>query len=288
LARCEAIVFTSEFDFERCHKKNDQCHVEQKNGSVVRRMVGYDRYEGRPACQQLASLYGVLRLYVNFFQPSQKLISKERPGGKVIKKYDQAKTPYQQVLASDSIPEEVKAELRELYQGLDPVTLFRQLEFYQDSLWQYAWRPSNEDMKANEVMKEQPEERTVPELPAGKNKLPLAPKANSPEPLSRYWRRSGKTTKYHSVKRSWRTRHDPYELVWEKVERELEQNPNLCVKDYFQTLQREYPGQFKQGQLRTLQRRVKEWRAKRATPYSMVIHPMISLDRFMIKIKTVR
>jgi hypothetical protein len=233
-------------------------------------------YEGRPACQQLASLYGALRLYVNFFQPSQKLISKERRGSKVIKKYDQAKTPYQRVLASDSIPEEVKAELRELYQGLDPVALFRQLEFYQDSLWQYAWRPSNEDMKANEVMKEQPEERAVPELPAGKDKLPLAPKANSPEPLSRYWRRSGKTTKYHSVKRSWRTRHDPYELVWDKVERELEQNPNLCVKDYFQTLQREYPGQFKQGQLRTLQRRVKEWRAKRATPYAMVIHPMIN------------
>jgi hypothetical protein len=63
-------------------------------------------YEGRPACQQLASLYGVLRLYVNFFQPSLKLISKERRGGKVIKKYDQAKTPYQRVLASDSIPEE--------------------------------------------------------------------------------------------------------------------------------------------------------------------------------------
>jgi len=131
-------------------------------------------------------------------------------------------------------------------------------------------------MKANEVIKEQPEKRTIPELPAGKNKLPLAPKTNSPEPLSRYWRRSVKTTKYHSVKRSWRTRHDPYELVWDKVERELEQNPNLCVKDYFQTLRREYPGQFKQGQLRTLQRRVKEWRAKRATPYSMVIHPMIN------------
>ena len=61
------------------------------------------------------------------------------------------------MLASDFIPEEVKTELRELYQGLDPVTLFRQLEFYQDSLWQYAWRPSNEEMKADEVMKEQRE-----------------------------------------------------------------------------------------------------------------------------------
>jgi hypothetical protein len=270
--REEKLTFTR----SRPYKKNDQCHVEQKNGSVVRRMIGYDRYEGRPACQQLASLYGVLRLYVNFFQPSQKLISKERRGGKVVKKYDQAKTPYQRVLASDSIPEEVKTELWELYQGLDPVTLFRQLEFYQDSLWQYAWRSSNEETKADEVMKQQQEERTVTEFPAGKNKLPAAPRVNSPEPSSRYWRCSGKTTKYHSVKRSWRTRRDPYELVWDKVERELEQNPNLCVKDYFQTLQRDYPGQFNQGQLRTLQRRVKEWRAKRATPYEMVIHPMIN------------
>ena len=83
------------------------------------------------------------------------------------------------------------------------------------------------------------------------------------------------------MKRSWRTRRDPYELVWDKVERELEQNPNLCVKDYFQALQRDYPRQFNQGQLRTLQRRVKEWRAKRATPYEMVIHPMInSVEEF--------
>lgn len=72
--RAEKITFT------RCrpYKKNDQCHVEQKNGSIVRRMVGYDRYEGSEACRQLAALYGVLRLYNNFFQPSMKLIFKER------------------------------------------------------------------------------------------------------------------------------------------------------------------------------------------------------------------
>jgi hypothetical protein len=57
---CQAEQIT----FTRCrpYKKNDQCHVEQKNGSVVRRVVGYDRYEGAAACPQLAALYGVLRL----------------------------------------------------------------------------------------------------------------------------------------------------------------------------------------------------------------------------------
>jgi hypothetical protein len=265
--REEKLTFTR----SRPYKKNDQCHVEQKNGSVVRRMVGYDRYEGRPACQQLASLYGVLRLYVNFFQPSQKLISKERRGSKVIKKYDQAQTPYQRVLASDVIPEEVKTELRELYQRLDPVALFHQLEFYQDSLWQYAWRPSKD-----EEMKEPLEDRSVPQLTRRKNQPPKAPRTNTSEPLQRYWRDSGKSTKYHSAKRSWRTRPDPYALVWDKVERALEENPTLCVKEYFNTLQQDYPGQFTEGQLRTLQRRVKEWRTMKSAPYEMIIHPTIT------------
>ena len=69
-------------------------------------------------------------------QVVQKLISKERRGSKVIKKYDQAKTPYQRVLASDSIPEVVKTELREFYRGLDPIALFRQLEFYEEPSYQ--------------------------------------------------------------------------------------------------------------------------------------------------------
>ena len=66
----------NQITFTRCrpYKKNDQCHVEQKNGSIVRKFVGYDRFESPAACKQLAALYGVLRLYVNFFQPSVKLV----------------------------------------------------------------------------------------------------------------------------------------------------------------------------------------------------------------------
>ena len=69
----ESITFTR----SRAYKKNDQCYVEQKNGSVVRRFVGYERFEGLTPCQVLSRLYQVLRLYVNFFQPSMKLISKK-------------------------------------------------------------------------------------------------------------------------------------------------------------------------------------------------------------------
>ena len=77
---CEDRLIT--FTRARTHRKNDQAHVEEKNGSVVRRLVGYDRFEGRRAWEALARLYRVLRKYVNFFQPSLKLIEKQRLGPK--------------------------------------------------------------------------------------------------------------------------------------------------------------------------------------------------------------
>ena len=89
--------------FTRCraYHKNDQAYVEEKNGSVIRRMIGYDRYEGRKAWGTLCKLYRELRLYVNFFQPSLKLLEKHREGAKVTKRYEPARTPYQRVLGSN-------------------------------------------------------------------------------------------------------------------------------------------------------------------------------------------
>src|SRR5262245_33335742 len=257
------------FTRSRPYKKNDQCHVEQKNGTVVRRIVGYDRYEGRAACQQLASLYGVLRLYVNFFQPSMKLISKERVGAKVTRRYDQAQTPYQRILASHEITEELKTNLRMHYQQLDPVVLLRQLEHYQDSLWQYAWH------SAHEVIEPLKATFVIASSANGGTQKPVPPRDDSSELKKRHWRRSGKATKYHLVKHVWRTRPDPFVLVWDRVERLLEEDANRCVKTLFHDLQRDYPGQFKEGQLRTLQRRVKEWRSKRTPPCEVIIHPVI-------------
>ena len=82
--------------FTRCrpYKKNDQAHVEQKNWTAVRQMVGYDRYEGEAAYRALEALYVPLRLYLNFFSLVMVLVSKERNGAKVTRRYDQAKTPY--------------------------------------------------------------------------------------------------------------------------------------------------------------------------------------------------
>jgi len=81
------------FTRSRLYRKNNSCFVEQKNWSVIRRAVGYSRYDTDKELNILNELYSYLRLYVNFFQPVRKLIKKERIGSKVIKRYDEAKTP---------------------------------------------------------------------------------------------------------------------------------------------------------------------------------------------------
>ena len=130
----EHLLFTRGRPF----KKNDQAHVEQKNWSVVRHLVGYDRFEGQVAWDALQDLYEVLRLYINFFQPSMKLLSKERVGSKIKKRYDQAKTPYQRVLLSEQVSTEAKAALQQEYATLNPLVLLRQVKQRQAALWKLA------------------------------------------------------------------------------------------------------------------------------------------------------
>jgi len=130
----EQLTFTR----SRPYKKNDQAHVEQKNWSIVRQVVGYDRFEGQRACEALAALYEVVRLYTNFFQPCMKLQSKERLGSKVKKRYDTARTPYQRVLESTLVTQESKDRLQAQYRTLNPVALLRQIHRAQETLWQLA------------------------------------------------------------------------------------------------------------------------------------------------------
>ena len=101
-----------EFTRSRPYRKNDQAWVEQKNGSVVRRLVGYGRLEGIAAGEALSRLYSASRLFVNFFQPSFKLADKERVGAHVRKRYHAPETPCARLLASTSIAESMKDRLR--------------------------------------------------------------------------------------------------------------------------------------------------------------------------------
>jgi len=129
------------FTRSRSYKKNDSCHVEQKNWSVVRRVIGYDRYSSKAAFKALDEVYRLLRLYVNYFQPVLKLIGKKRHGARVCKVYDTAQTPYQRLLRSGVITEKKKRHLESIYQALNPVTLLRQLREAVRQLWSLADRP---------------------------------------------------------------------------------------------------------------------------------------------------
>ena len=127
----EKITFTR----SRPYQKNDQAHVEQKNWSVVRRLIGYDRFETETEQNLLESIYENLRLYANFFQPVFKLVSKEHVDKKLIKRYDQAATPFQRVLAAKDIPLETKARLTHLYVQLNPVQLRTTIDAKVAKLW---------------------------------------------------------------------------------------------------------------------------------------------------------
>ena len=118
----------------RAGRQNDNAHVEQKNWSVVRRAVGYQRYDTPEQLHLLNRFYSVLRLYINFFIPTMKLLRKERQGSKVKRVYDKPQTPYARTLASPEVSDEDKAELRATYQALDVVQLRRQLDQLLDQL----------------------------------------------------------------------------------------------------------------------------------------------------------
>lgn len=123
---CEKEQLT--FTRGRVGRKNDNPFVEQKNWSVVRRLVGYGRYETQRQVNQLNALYAVYRLYVNHFLPVQKLMAKVRAGSRVKKIYDDPKTPYQRVLDSDQVSSEAKRKLRAIHAQLKVVELRRQLD----------------------------------------------------------------------------------------------------------------------------------------------------------------
>ena len=127
----EQITFTR----SRPYQKNDQAHVEQKNWSVVRHTVGYDRLETPQELALLRSIYTDLRLYINFFQPVLKLIGKERIDGKTVRTYDRAMTPYRRVLALDILPLDVKARLTAHYVQLNPVKLRACIDAKVAQLW---------------------------------------------------------------------------------------------------------------------------------------------------------
>lgn len=120
----------------RAYKKNDQAWVEQKNGAVVRRLVGYGRLEGLTALRCLNRLYAASRLQVNLFHPSFKLISKQRIGAKVQKHWDKPRTPAERLAARPDVASTAKDTVDTLRQTSDPVDLIRRIRVAQAELGQ--------------------------------------------------------------------------------------------------------------------------------------------------------
>jgi len=230
----------------RAYKKNDQAWVEQKNGAIVRRLVGYGRLSGMAATQALAQLYGVSRLYINFFQPSFKLKSKTRDGARVSKKYHPPMTPCDRLLALPNVNETTKARLREQFTGLDPVRLLHEIRTAQHTLADFAASGAHE-----------------PEPPAAVSDV-----ATFLRGLSRAWQ-DGEVRPTHrpqpGAKHWWRTRPDPFEHTWPVVEQWLASEPTATAKDLMNRLAAMVPDAYAcKAQLRTLQRRIRHWRTEKA------------------------
>ncbi len=141
--RDEGITFTR----SRSYKKNDSCHVEQKNWSVVRQLIGYDRYDSKAALEALNRVYDLTRLYVNFFQPAMKLAHKSRHGARVYKVYDSAQTPYHRLLSAGVLTDAKQQELAATYHRLNPALLLRQVNQNLERLWDMARYPTTRSMK---------------------------------------------------------------------------------------------------------------------------------------------
>jgi len=128
------------FTRARPYRKNDNCYVEQKNYSVVRQTVGYQRFDTTAELLVLKQLYAQLRWYTNFFQPTMKLKSKERLGSRVKKSYHTPQTPYQRVLAAEQVTSAGKKKLRQQYRLLNPAALKREIDKYRKELFRLAAR----------------------------------------------------------------------------------------------------------------------------------------------------
>jgi transposase InsO family protein len=118
----------------RPYRKNDQAWIEQKNGAIVRKLLGYRRFEGIAAAHAMGRLYGASRLFVNFFQPSFKLAEKHRHGAQVSKRYHPPETPYARLLGAETLSDATKAKLREVEVALDPLKLLEEVRAMQSHL----------------------------------------------------------------------------------------------------------------------------------------------------------
>ncbi len=213
---------------------------------LYERRVGYDRFAGEHAYRQLTELYRALRLYVNCFQPSMKLQSKQRDGKKVRCVYDRAKTPLQRLLLSGVLSAQKQRELTEFAQALDPISLFQQLEQLQQAVFRSAVSCS-------------PLVQTTPSAPIRVFSLErctagtLQVSGSIPNPVAVFYTLYQEQERRKRVLGWRRNQKDPFEGEWEHIMSWLVAIPERSRGDIFRELQHLAPGRYQPSHIRILQ-----------------------------------
>jgi hypothetical protein len=268
----------------RPYRKNDQAWIEQKNGAIVRKLLGYRRFEGLAAARAITRLYAASRLFVNFFQPSFKLASKHRDGAKVAKSYHPPQTPCERLLRAD-IPAAAKSKLQEISATLDPLKLLEEMRAVQAHLAALADGESPPPMTSEppnlaefvaslssawhsgEIRPTFSIEAKPRYLRSLQNVSAQTPAANStsapkpvapPHPTSAPAKRLAKPTLVYAERGHARTQ--AIRMVWPIACRRLEGMPNINACQLFEELCMQFPGRFTRAQYKTLLRRVNLWR----------------------------
>lgn len=130
-----------QFTRSRPYKKDDNAHIEQKNWTHVRKLLGWDRYDTVEALQAINRLYEELRIFQNLFQPSMKLKTKIRKGSRLIRRYDAPRTPFERVLEYQGADPRKVAALNHTLKTTDPFELSCRIDQQLDRLYQLASRP---------------------------------------------------------------------------------------------------------------------------------------------------
>ena len=225
-------------------RKNDQAWVEQKNGAIVRRLVGYGRLEGMAAAEALARLYAAARLHVNLFQPSFKLREKVRVGARVTKRWHPPATPADRALASGRLDTESMARIAELRARADPVVALAAIRTAQAELGRRV------DQRGVA-----PPTREAPIVVDLATSVSRAEKSGERRAIHRRpYRRVKPIPKRPSML-------DPHRA---EIKAWLEAQPEMTAVAVLARLRERHPERFADVHLRTTQRLVKAWRAEQA------------------------
>jgi IS30 family transposase len=270
----------------RPYRKNDQAWVEQKNGAIVRKLLGYRRFEGIAAAKAITRLYGASRLFVNFFQPSFKLAAKRRDGAQVFKRYHPPQTPCERLLQAESIPTAAKDTLRAISAELDPLKLLEEMRAVQAYLaaladgeppppltcdppdlaafvasLSSAWRAG--EIRPTFSVEAKPRylrglQRVFAHTP--RPAISLEPKPVPPPTAATITSAKAPEQAQLIYAEVGHAKIQALRMAWPIACRRLEDFPNINATQLFQELCLQFPGRFTPKQYKTLLRHVNRWR----------------------------